>query len=179
MPASCLSVAVATATAITNSSTSSLTQSSSSLEHLSPTSIYLPFKAPKSINFCKLKPHFHLLNSSAFSQVSRSLLICASAAFDSFDAIQTEQVVEEETTSSQEEEEEEGEEENDGAAVAVSHSTESRRLYVGNLPYSMTSSQLSDVFAEVGRVVSVEVCSLRFLIAQFIKITFLDCLYLP
>lgn len=33
------------------------------------------------------------------------------------------------------------------------------RLYVGNLPYSMTSSQLAEVFGEAGRVVNVEVCS--------------------
>ncbi|KAM7529945.1 hypothetical protein LguiB_033355 [Lonicera macranthoides] len=31
------------------------------------------------------------------------------------------------------------------------------RLYVGNLPYAMTSSQLADFFAEAGRVVTVEI----------------------
>jgi nucleolin len=31
------------------------------------------------------------------------------------------------------------------------------RLYVGNLPFSMTSSQLAEIFAEAGTVVSVEV----------------------
>ncbi len=29
---------------------------------------------------------------------------------------------------------------------------------MGNLPYSMTSAQLAEVFEEAGRVVSVEVC---------------------
>lgn len=39
-----------------------------------------------------------------------------------------------------------------------SHSAEAGRLYVGNLPYAMTSSQLADIFAEAGPVISVEVC---------------------
>jgi len=34
------------------------------------------------------------------------------------------------------------------------------RLYIGNLPYSMTSAQLVEVFEEAGRVLSVEVCHL-------------------
>ncbi|KAL3536020.1 hypothetical protein ACH5RR_004481 [Cinchona calisaya] len=140
MSASSLSLAVATAS-------SSLTQSSSSLEHLSLSTIHFRFKPT---NFPKLKPHYHLLNSPAFSQVSGLFAaIFASAAFDGFEAIQTTQLLEEEE---EEEEEEEGEEEN-----SVSQSTEGRRLYVGNLPYSMTSSQLSDVFAKAGRVASVEI----------------------
>nr|XP_027066498.1 33 kDa ribonucleoprotein, chloroplastic-like [Coffea arabica] len=49
------------------------------------------------------------------------------------------------------------EDENDGDTAAVSLSTEGRRLYVGNLPYAMTSSQLADIFAEAGRVASVEI----------------------
>ena len=32
-----------------------------------------------------------------------------------------------------------------------------RRLYVGNLPYSMTPSNLAEVFSEAGNVTSVEV----------------------
>lgn len=39
----------------------------------------------------------------------------------------------------------------------VSTSSDDRRLYVGNLPYSMTSSQLTEIFVEAGTVVSVEV----------------------
>ncbi|KAL8132138.1 hypothetical protein AgCh_007870 [Apium graveolens] len=38
-----------------------------------------------------------------------------------------------------------------------SHSAEAGRLYVGNLPYAMTSSQLADIFAEAGPVISVEI----------------------
>ncbi|KAL3532180.1 hypothetical protein ACH5RR_005701 [Cinchona calisaya] len=137
MSASSLSVAVATPAKVTNSS------SSSSLEHrLSLSTIYFPFKPAKPIIFSKFKLHLHLLNSPSFS-----LVICASAAFDGFETTQNTQLLEEE--------EEEGVEENGG--LAVPQSTEGRRLYVGNLPYSMTSSQLSDVFAEAGRVASVEI----------------------
>lgn len=39
----------------------------------------------------------------------------------------------------------------------VTTSDDAGRLYVGNLPFSMTSSQLADIFAEAGTVVSVEV----------------------
>ena len=39
----------------------------------------------------------------------------------------------------------------------MSDSAEASRLYVGNLPYSMTSSQLGEVFNEAGSVISVEV----------------------
>ncbi|KAL5720661.1 hypothetical protein ACHQM5_013307 [Ranunculus cassubicifolius] len=36
-------------------------------------------------------------------------------------------------------------------------SSEGSRLYVGNLPYDMTSSQLTEIFSEAGRVASVEI----------------------
>lgn len=156
MSASSLLVAVA----ITNSSSSpssSSTPSSSSHEHPPLCTIGFPFKPTKAtINISKVKPHYYLLNSPPFSLVSRSLRICTSAAFDGFETIQSTQLLEEE---------EEGEEveENDGAVVSQL-TTEGRRLYVGNLPYFMTSSQLADVFAEAGRVVSVEVCSQLLLI---------------
>jgi len=39
----------------------------------------------------------------------------------------------------------------------VTTSDDAGRLYVGNLPFSMTASQLSEIFAEAGTVVSVEV----------------------
>ncbi|XP_061362477.1 33 kDa ribonucleoprotein, chloroplastic [Gastrolobium bilobum] len=39
----------------------------------------------------------------------------------------------------------------------VSDSNDDGRLYVGNLPYSITSSQLSELFAEAGTVVSVQI----------------------
>lgn len=153
MSASPLSVAVATS--IANSASSSTPSSTSSPEHLSLSTIHFPFKPTKPINFCKANPHYHLLNSAPVPQASRSLLVCASAAFDGFDAIQSTQVLEEEEEEA--EEIQDAEDESDGAAAAISQSTEGRRLYVGNLPYAMTSSQLADIFAEAGRVVSVEI----------------------
>ncbi|CAA7388106.1 unnamed protein product [Spirodela intermedia] len=42
-------------------------------------------------------------------------------------------------------------------AAPASTGEAARRLYVGNLPYSMTPSNLSDVFSEAGTVTSVEV----------------------
>lgn len=55
-------------------------------------------------------------------------------------------------------EEEEGEESGDEGRVSGS-SGGNGRLYVGNLPYSMNSSQLAEVFVEAGRVINVEVRS--------------------
>lgn len=81
------------------------------------------------------------------------------AAFDGFEASQTaEPLDEEEETATQDEVQGEEEAVEEIDAASVPQSTEARRLYVGNLPYSMTSSQLSDVFSECGRVASVEVC---------------------
>jgi nucleolin len=44
----------------------------------------------------------------------------------------------------------------------VSTSDDAGRLYVGNLPFTMTSSQLAEIFAEAGTVVSVEVILFSF-----------------
>jgi len=41
--------------------------------------------------------------------------------------------------------------------VEAIKATEEGKLYVGNLPYSMTSSELTEVFEEAGRVFSAEV----------------------
>ncbi|KAG8376799.1 hypothetical protein BUALT_Bualt09G0101500 [Buddleja alternifolia] len=105
---------------------------------------------------CKPKPintPFKLKNYSPFSALPRrcSSIYCALTAFDSVELNQDEEEKEEEESQSGNEETV-SEEEND-----VSQPAEAGRLYVGNLPFSMTSSQLSEIFAEAGRVVSVEV----------------------
>ncbi|GAB4857155.1 hypothetical protein Ancab_015065 [Ancistrocladus abbreviatus] len=59
-----------------------------------------------------------------------------------------------------EEEEATGEYEEDGdenGEKAELETADARRLYVGNLPYSMTSNQLAEVFEEAGQVQSVEI----------------------
>lgn len=155
MSAASLSVGFSKATAITASSSN---PSSSSTDNLSFSSIHFPFRATKPINSSKLKPHHDFVKPAPFSLFSHSPFICALAAFDGFEVSQTaEPLDEEEETATQDEVqgEEEAVEENDGASVP--QSTEARRLYVGNLPYSMTAAQLSDVFSECGRVASVEV----------------------
>lgn len=54
------------------------------------------------------------------------------------------------------EEEIEEDEEKEGGVDEVK-SIEDGRLYVGNLPFSMTPSQLSEIFAEAGKVANVEI----------------------
>lgn len=156
MSAASLSVGFSKATAITASSSN---PSSSSTDKLSFSSIHFPFRVTKPINFSKLKPHHDFVKFAPFSLFSRCPFICALAAFDGFETSQTAEPLdeEEEETATQDEVqgEEEAVEESDGASVL--QSIDARRLYVGNLPYSMTSSQLSDVFSECGRVASVEV----------------------
>ncbi|KAL2464077.1 33 kDa ribonucleoprotein [Forsythia ovata] len=127
----------ATATTISNSSTS--------LHHFSLTPTHFFPVKPKPIKTPNLKSHYNL-NSPPFSH---SLLFCALAAFDSVEI--TQEIVPEE-----EAEQDVVEEDEDDEGVE-SQSAEAGRLYVGNLPFSMTSSQLSEIFAEAGRVVSVEI----------------------
>ncbi|XP_054811737.1 33 kDa ribonucleoprotein, chloroplastic isoform X2 [Prosopis cineraria] len=104
---------------------------------------FRPFShKPPTLN---LKPH--LLNSSTLSLYHLRL---ASAAFDGFE------VAEDSTGAEQEEPEPSEKSEQDEDDQKVSDSNEAGRLYVGNLPFSMTSSHLSEIFQEAGNVVSVE-----------------------
>ncbi|KAK4371754.1 hypothetical protein RND71_007138 [Anisodus tanguticus] len=85
------------------------------------------------------KPHFPI--SPIFSSFNRySLHFSASAVSDGVD---------DEVAFSGEDEEKEG---NGGV-----ESIEDGRMYVGNLPFSMTPSQLSEIFAEAGQVANVEI----------------------
>lgn len=83
------------------------------------------------------------------------MLFCASAAFDSVEITQeeTQEIVPEQEVVEKGEDDE----------GVESQSAEAGRLYVGNLPFSMTSSQLSEIFAEAGRIVSMEVSFSHFL----------------
>ncbi|XP_011094245.1 33 kDa ribonucleoprotein, chloroplastic [Sesamum indicum] len=109
---------------------------------------FFPCKANPVKSLSKIRT---CLSYSPFSFHSRSSIYCVSSAFDSVELNQEE--VEEELESSIQETVTEAEEEENG----VSPSAEAGRLYVGNLPFSMTSSQLSEIFAEAGRVASVEI----------------------
>lgn len=112
-----------------------------------PTTHFAP--KPKPIKPFKLKPHY----TPPLSLLSRSLLFRAPAAFDNLDEQSTE--LSETETESETEQEEEDEDEDD--EQTETQSAEAARLYVGNLPYAMTSSELAQVFGEAGRVVSVEI----------------------
>ncbi|MED6106183.1 hypothetical protein PIB30_002635 [Stylosanthes scabra] len=72
----------------------------------------------------------------------------SSAAFDGFEASQEQEQEPEETSEAPQQQQEE---------QRVSDSSDSGRLYVGNLPYSITSTELSELFGEAGTVVSVEI----------------------
>ncbi|KAG2263298.1 hypothetical protein Bca4012_014463 [Brassica carinata] len=63
----------------------------------------------------------------------------------------------EEEDEDEEEEEEENEEEEADGTQTTQASVEEGRLYVGNLPYTITSSELSQLFGEAGNVVDVQI----------------------
>ncbi|KAK7284772.1 hypothetical protein RJT34_19525 [Clitoria ternatea] len=76
------------------------------------------------------------------------------AAFDGLevgqDSTESQQDEPEPETSEKSQEEEE-------QKVSLSDSNDAGRLYVGNLPYSITNSQLAELFGEAGTVLSVEI----------------------
>ncbi|XP_019177767.1 PREDICTED: 33 kDa ribonucleoprotein, chloroplastic [Ipomoea nil] len=119
------------------------------------TPLHFPSK-PKPFKHPKLTAYFSNLHA-----LTRTATFCASA--DSIEAIEEDtQVVEaaeqEEEETDEVEKEEEEDDDNDGDNGSVeSQSAEAGRLFVGNLPFSLTSSQLSEIFSEAGRVSKVEV----------------------
>ncbi|KAJ7971687.1 RNA-binding protein CP33, chloroplastic [Quillaja saponaria] len=100
---------------------------------------------PKPLNL-NLKSHLH----KSLHPLSLSHLRLASAAFDGVE-------VKKDSTSIQQEDPETESFEKQEEGQNSSDSNEAGRLYVGNLPYSMTSSQLVEVFEEAGCVISVEI----------------------
>jgi len=60
------------------------------------------------------------------------------------------------------EEDQEAEEQDEIEEIVRSDPVDDCRVYIGNLPFSMTSSELSETFAEAGRVRCVEVFTLPF-----------------
>ncbi|KAL1821205.1 hypothetical protein ACET3Z_016074 [Daucus carota] len=94
-----------------------------------------------------IKPHFSF--SSPF--------ICSSSSSVNLEFSQATEPQETEDEEEEQEFDEYEEEDDDGDDRIEAHSAEDGRLYVGNLPYAMTSSQLADIFAEAGPVNSVEI----------------------
>lgn len=93
-----------------------------------------------------IKPNFSF--SSPF--------ICYSSSVN-LEFPQTQETEDEEEDQEFDEYEEDYDDDDNGDDRVESHSAEAGRLYVGNLPYAMTSSQLADIFAEAGPVISVEI----------------------
>ncbi|CAH9079899.1 unnamed protein product [Cuscuta europaea] len=142
--------------ATTSTTTASAYANSSSLSSALPLYTHLPLRnhrfslatafrflfKSKPIEVPKLNTHFSVLRG-----VPRSPTFRASA--DAITAIQEDShLVEVE----EEEEEEEGEYEG-----AESQPDDAGKLFVGNLPFTVTSSQLSEIFSEAGHVRNVEV----------------------
>ncbi|KAI3706574.1 hypothetical protein L6452_24406 [Arctium lappa] len=115
------------------------------------------FKTPKlSFNFKTHHLNFHPLIRSSLPPPNSSL---------PYQSLQIDENLESEPSAIEEElqkddeveEEEEYEDEDEDEDEIESESPEAGRLYIGNLPYAITSSELSQVFGEAGNVVSVEI----------------------
>ncbi|KAB2086879.1 33 kDa ribonucleoprotein, chloroplastic [Gossypium arboreum] len=117
---------------------------------------------PSRLSSKQLKPSnlkTQSLNSLPLSlNLSLPRLPCFSAAFDSFQVTEDDQSSGEEypETESQDLEEQPQQEEAEEDKVSESGGEEGK-LYVGNLPYSMTSSELTEIFSEAGSVAKVEI----------------------
>ncbi|XP_031279107.1 33 kDa ribonucleoprotein, chloroplastic [Pistacia vera] len=149
--------------AASSSSPLSMAASSSSLCNFKkfsnlffPTSHFPPSSKPKISLKLKtlLHPtslHFSLTHFAHFRRLSSS--------FETFHFSEDENqdVLEAETEPDTETEPETESESEPETESKVAEASEEGRLYVGNLPYSMTSSQLAEVFEEAGRVISAEI----------------------
>ncbi|CAH2064315.1 unnamed protein product [Thlaspi arvense] len=99
--------------------------------------------APKSLKLVANCPNSLLLHSN----IRRHRFFCA--AEDEIPASPEEDEVEED--------EEEGEEKDADEKPTAQANGEEGRLYIGNLPYTITSSELSQLFGEAGNVVDVQI----------------------
>lgn len=125
------------------------------LSNLSFTPSPLPLPthySSKPFNPLKLKLNTHFPNSHLL--LSPPHFHAAFAAFDSFEVAQDDNITAQDDPQS---EGEDWEQEEEYEELKPIDSNEGGRLYVGNLPYAMTSSQLTEVFQEAGRVINVEV----------------------
>lgn len=114
------------------------------------------FKTPKlSFNFKTHYLNFHpLLQSSLPSPIS-------SLPYESLQVDENPEsepsAIAEELEKDDDDDDDEEEEYEDEDEESEPESPEAGRLYIGNLPYAITSSELSQVFGEAGNVVSVEI----------------------
>lgn len=136
--------AVAVSAAATASSAATLNPIFSSHSNLR---LFYRF-APKSFKLVANCPNSLFLNSN----IRRHRFFCTAPDIEASSADD-----EIESSLEDEEEEEEVEEEDADVKETTQASVEEGRLYVGNLPYTITSSELSQLFGEAGNVVDVQV----------------------
>ncbi|XP_076952901.1 33 kDa ribonucleoprotein, chloroplastic-like [Bidens hawaiensis] len=105
---------------------------------------------PTSISLSTPKSHFNFKPS----YLNQLTLIQSSSYSYNNNAIQVEQTLESELSEIEEELENEEEEEEEESEP---ESPEAGKLYVGNLPYAITASELSQIFGEAGDVNAVEI----------------------
>lgn len=113
------------------------------------------------------KPFNLNLNSQSFNlcPIPLQILHPPFASLDEFQVSQQENSESEPQTETFEKPQQEEEQK-------VTISDDAGRLYVGNLPFSITSSQLAEIFAEAGTVVSVEVFFFSFILHNLFVIVF-------
>ncbi|XP_020275448.1 RNA-binding protein CP33, chloroplastic [Asparagus officinalis] len=147
-----MAVAAASLRSLLHALPSTNINSNNSLIRISPhSSLLLNPLEPKTLNLnVTLRPPFAPLSSRVFS--SSSFSAYAETDEENFDDEGREQEEEEEG-----EGEEEGEIESGKLREVSSSNKEEGRLYVGNLPYSMTSSELAEIFGQAGTVESAEI----------------------
>ncbi|KAL8152380.1 hypothetical protein V2J09_010140 [Rumex salicifolius] len=116
-------------------------------------------KSPKSLNLTSKSLSLRLLSPAGFFRTASSSEELYAAGEDEdeeeleLSGSETDQLLEQEH-----EEEQDGEEEEEGEGeIKKVASSEDGRLYVGNLPFSTTTSQLTEIFVEAGAVRSVEI----------------------
>ncbi|XP_010515700.1 PREDICTED: RNA-binding protein CP33, chloroplastic [Camelina sativa] len=140
------SSAVAVSAAATASSFNPLFTSHSNLR------LFYRF-TPKSFKLVASCPNSLILHSNT----RRHRFFCTADTEANSAASEIEASLEEEDDDVEDEEEEVEDEEDADEKQTTQASVEEGRLYVGNLPYTITSSELSQIFGEAGNVVDVQI----------------------
>ncbi|XP_043691106.1 33 kDa ribonucleoprotein, chloroplastic [Telopea speciosissima] len=144
-----MAMAATAATSTTTSSSARFHDRITNFFSLEQPAITITVASSKISQILKIKTRNPLLPLLPLISHSHAHFCYASAAFDnevSEDDVEEEEEEEEDETTEIEEDE-----------LQESSAIEERRLYVGNLPFAMTSSQLAEIFNEAGGVHSVEI----------------------
>ncbi|CAO2827113.1 unnamed protein product [Amaranthus hypochondriacus] len=129
-----------------------------SLTYFSPN--YVPSPKPKPyLKTLILKTHNFILSPVPPLLIPLHICHCSSDLNDTQELIADDsgETLDEIEQEQSEQELEQEENESEAEDIKGSVSTDDRKLFVGNLPYSMNSSHLSEIFAEAGQVQSIEI----------------------